>query len=346
MNIEIKKMSPELLDAWLDYFDNVAYAKGDGSFEQWQECYCMHFHWKGPEPSQPLEKCKYHSRAMAIDYFRSGWMQGYLAFDGGKVVGWCNANDKERYTSDVRRYPAQDKNNKIKSIVCFNICPPMRNKGIGTMFLEKICADAAAEGYDYVEAYPSEWKDPKNYHGPPRLYEKAGFVLHKQYKDKSVVRKYLKIVKPEIIKMDNRYIVGLFGSRSKQGELWSDFDERYAKNPFAKADEYKCSIYFWGKNPKPNKNIFFGFESGSAAEDGMFDTIELPACEWAVFEVKPARWWAAGDKDVEGWIAKHEKYRWRTYNGAVYQLEYYKEKFKGADDPDSLMEVWYPLEEI
>lgn len=151
-------------------------------------------------------------------------------------------------------------------------------------------------------------------------------------------------IQPKIVKLDKRYIVGLFGNRSKQSELWKDFDELYAKEPFTKADEYKCSIYFWGKNPIPNKNIFFGFESGSSADGNPFDTIEIPACEWAVFEVNPAKWWVSGDKKVEGWVANNTAYHWRNYNGAVYQLEYYKEKFKGGRDPDSLMEVWYPLE--
>lgn len=191
MKIEIKKMSPELLNEWLHYFDNVAYKREDGTTEEWQECYCMHFHWGGPEPTSELEKCKYPSRARAIDYFKSGWMQGYLAFVEGKVVGWCNANDKERYTQDIRRFPRGDKEKKIKSVVCINICPHMRKKGIGTMFLEYICADAKAEGYDYVEAYPRDEDIPKNYKGPYRLYERAGFVLHKQYKNSRVVRKYL-----------------------------------------------------------------------------------------------------------------------------------------------------------
>ena len=191
MNITIKKMSPELLEDWLHYFDNVAYKKEDGTTEKWQECYCMHFHWGGPEPTTPLEKCKYGSRARAIDYFKSGWMQGYLAYDGDNVIGWCNANDKHRYTRDVRHFPAGDKDKKIKSVVCINICPHMRRKGIGTMFLERIYADASAEGYDYVEAYPRDDTDPKNYHGPNRLFEKAGFVVHKQYKNYAVVRKYI-----------------------------------------------------------------------------------------------------------------------------------------------------------
>ena len=157
-------------------------------------------------------------------------------------------------------------------------------------------------------------------------------------------------MQPKIIKMEKRRIIGLFGQRSKQSKLWADFDERYAKAPFNKTDPYKCSIYFWGnpileKYPKSHrKNIFFGYESDSPVNDAVFDIIELPACEWAIFEVEPAKWWKVGDKKVEGWIEKNAIYNWRKYGGAVYQLEYYKEKFKGADDPDSLMEVWYPLD--
>ena len=59
--------------------------------------------------------------------------------------------------------------------------------------------------------------------------------------------------------------------------------------------------------------------------------------------MNPAQWWTVGDKAVEGWVANNETYRWREHDGAVYQLEYYRENFKG-EDPDSIMEIWYPLE--
>ena len=194
MNITFKKLTPELLDTWLNYFDNIAYKRDDGSTEEWHDCYCMHFHWGGPEPIGELTKCQHHSRAMAIEYIKTGWMQGYLAFDGEKIIGWCNTNNKHKYTKDIRRFPKEDKINKVKSVVCINICPQMRKKGIGTMFLEQICKDAAAEGYDYVEAYPrhaGETDKPKDYNGPLKLYKKLGFEVHKTYKYLNVVRKYL-----------------------------------------------------------------------------------------------------------------------------------------------------------
>ena len=114
------------------------------------------------------------------------------------------------------------------------------------------------------------------------------------------------------------------------------------KKPFAKSDEHDCHIYLW-EMQEPEKTVFFGYETDSVIDSDKFITIELPACEWAIFEVEPAKWWTIGDVVVQDWIADNEKYSWRKYDGSIYQLEYYKEKFKGENDPSSRMEVWYPL---
>jgi GNAT superfamily N-acetyltransferase len=70
----------------------------------------------------------------------------------------------------------------------------MRRKGIATKLLEQVCKDAVEEGYDLVEAMPGNSRTDihRNYHGPSSLYEKSGFSLHKELKDMSIVRKYLK----------------------------------------------------------------------------------------------------------------------------------------------------------
>jgi GNAT superfamily N-acetyltransferase len=82
---------------------------------------------------------------------------------------------------------------KVKAIVCYTIAPRMRQKGIATQLLQRVCEEAAAEGYTYVEAYPGTGNENihRNYHGPYSLYEKIGFSLHKELEDLSIVRKYL-----------------------------------------------------------------------------------------------------------------------------------------------------------
>ncbi|MDR2547045.1 MAG: GyrI-like domain-containing protein [Lachnospiraceae bacterium] len=154
------------------------------------------------------------------------------------------------------------------------------------------------------------------------------------------------MVQPKIIKMDKRYFTGMFGSifpTKEQGKLHKKFNEYYNSKPYEKSDKYNCHIYLW--NMPKNKNFFFGYETSSIINDSDFTTIEIPACVWAIFEVSPAKWWVSGDKEVEGWVKKNKEYNWLKYDGSKCQLEYYKEKFVGADNPDSLMEVWYPLNE-
>lgn len=63
-------------------------------------------------------------------------------------------------------------------MVCFEIAPEYRGRGVATALLQRAVADAKAEGYLAVEGFPVvrseryEW----DYAGPVRLYEKAGFV--------------------------------------------------------------------------------------------------------------------------------------------------------------------------
>ena len=68
--------------------------------------------------------------------------------------------------------------NREKAVVCFEIAPEYRGKGVATALLNRVMADAKIEGYLAVVSFPVvrneryEWDS----HGPIRLYEKAGFV--------------------------------------------------------------------------------------------------------------------------------------------------------------------------
>lgn len=90
------------------------------------------------------------------------------------------------------------KTEKVKSVFCFLIAPDMRGQGIAKMLLEKVCEDAKAEGFDYIEAYPRKKRlfgkanEFSNFQGPYKMFEQAGFTEYKKLSDKIVVRKYLK----------------------------------------------------------------------------------------------------------------------------------------------------------
>ena len=194
MNIEIKRLTVGLLNDWLDYFDNTAFSDDD----DWPGCYCMHFHWNeelnnNNDWNNTLEQVyrktgKADNRERAIQLIKNGTMHGYLAYCEGKVVGWCNANDKKKYNTVLNSFfDEADDNIKIKSIVCFCIAPEMRRKGIAKKLLEKACEDALEEGYAYIEAYPYNKKYDNDFHGTLGMYEKMGFLRTGQQMDDCIV---------------------------------------------------------------------------------------------------------------------------------------------------------------
>ena len=67
-------------------------------------------------------------------------------------------------------------------VVCFAIAPEYRGKGVSTALLERVIADAGAEGFAAVEGYVhrTEWNGDFNFKGPMRLYEKLGFAPAEQ----------------------------------------------------------------------------------------------------------------------------------------------------------------------
>ncbi len=196
METTIRPLSPELSADYLDFFDHRAFSDGSPYYP----CYCCAFQMTGTQLQEEFferarangggtEQLRLAMRDCAIRMIAGGLLQGYLAFDGGEAVGWCNANDRERYVrtgefslDDVPEdeplsYQAGGIG-RVKSIVCFEIAPGYRGKGIASALLRRVCADAARDGYDAVEAYPvlRERREPLDFTGPVGLYEKADFV--------------------------------------------------------------------------------------------------------------------------------------------------------------------------
>ena len=195
MNIDIKKLSPELLNDFLYYFDNVAFA----NHKDWSGCYCVYPYvceFAGEELPKGINS-KY--RDCAVDLIKSGKLQGYLAYYEKEVVGWCNANDKTNYVNiAVNINPSVDIDKKIKSIVCFTVAPNMQRKGIATKLLKKVYSDALEENYDIAEAYPYNGDldfEYAGFHhtGTAAMYEKHGFSVFYKSKEALIMRKYLSV---------------------------------------------------------------------------------------------------------------------------------------------------------
>ena len=197
MNIDIKKLSPELIDDFMKAFDNPAFfTNPDFSFG----CYCTWYNWTDELESErnkcDTESYKYFKRNLAARLIKNGKLNGFLAYSNSLVVGWCNAGLKQNYERLCREIVWQTEskdNEKILSIVCYVVQPNMQRKGIATSLLKAVCEEANKEGYDCIEAYPGINEDgTPSYHGNLSMYIKEGFEIVKNYSGNMIVRKKLK----------------------------------------------------------------------------------------------------------------------------------------------------------
>ena len=195
MTIEIKRLTPERADDFFYFFETDAHADNPNE----EKCYCVNWvstnHDDETDFSTPSKR-----KALAKLYIDECTLQGYLAYENGKVVGWCNTNTKSKcvqcmgwksYMSDIPTNQSQD--DKMKSIYCFAIAPHMKRKGVASQLLETISRDAKEEGFIGIEVFPLKTSKDEfmSFMGPIGLYEKHGFKIVGETERDYIMRKML-----------------------------------------------------------------------------------------------------------------------------------------------------------
>jgi ribosomal protein S18 acetylase RimI-like enzyme len=189
MRIEVLPLEKARLEDYLHFFDRVAFTDNP----DWAGCYCLFYHipegeWEKRSGAQ--------NREGAAGLIRDGGLSGFLAYEGGKPVGWCNANRKERYAllaGSRELWDPQEDGSRTLSVVCFVIAPEHRRRGIARSLLSAACAAAQVQGLVQVEAYPRKQARTaaQHCHGPLELYLGQGFTVHRELPDYWIVRRSL-----------------------------------------------------------------------------------------------------------------------------------------------------------
>jgi GNAT superfamily N-acetyltransferase len=195
-NIEIRKLSPDLAEDYVHFFDTTPH---DDNVDA-HKCYCVC--WCNDDCEGKDFSTAEKRREYALKYVRGENIQGYLAYSGNKVIGWCNANTKAdclkcaSWRRQMSYVPIEESDSglKVKSVFCFVIAPEMRRKGIATLLLERVCDDAAKEGFDFVEAYPYKESSymSSDFGGYVEMYKKCGFYVYLETDQGLVMRKRLR----------------------------------------------------------------------------------------------------------------------------------------------------------
>ena len=192
--IIIKPLTTESSADYLDFFDNRAFTDNNPN----GPCYCTSPNQDEDSIQQMVGEFKIYGvkdtlRKYAVELLNHNKIHGYLAYDGNLSVGWCNAADIESYAGFVPDFARKNTCGKTVSIVCFEIAPEYRGRGIASAFIDRVCNDAKSKGYAAVEGYAkvSDKRDDFDYQGPVRLYQKAGFVEVARENGQAIMRKLL-----------------------------------------------------------------------------------------------------------------------------------------------------------
>ena len=192
--IVIQPLTSELNADYLDFFDHRAFTDDNPN----GPCYCTSPNQEEGQIKKMVGEFKSLGvketlRRYAEEMLEQNLIHGYLAYDGDKSIGWCNAADIESYAGFVPAFARKITCGKTMSIVCFEIAPQYRGMGIASAFIDRVCADAKSKGYVAVEGYAilSDQRNDYDFHGPYRLYQKAGFIEVAREKGQAVMRKVL-----------------------------------------------------------------------------------------------------------------------------------------------------------
>lgn len=196
MEIEIRGLTPDLAEDYVHFFDVTPH---DANIDE-DKCYCIT--WRSDDSyignGDHWFPSREERRERAIQFVKAGNLQGYLAYHGDEIVGWCNANADCRLCVNYLRsyWPIEEyrADIKVKSVFCFVVAPEMQRRGVATQLLERVCKDATDDGFDFVEAYVNRefiYTD-HDFRGPLAMYEKCGFTKCAEREGRVVVRKALR----------------------------------------------------------------------------------------------------------------------------------------------------------
>jgi GNAT superfamily N-acetyltransferase len=192
----IERLTPEHRGDYLRFFDHER-GPAFPDNPEWAKCYC---HFYEVPVSIPWDSLDGAANRQAMDArIACGEMDGFLAYAGGEVVGWLNAQPchKLPHACARLRIPAPAlpvPPHEAAVIVCFVVAPPWRRRGVARALLHGALADFDARGIRVVDAFPwntgpGDTTPTDHYHGPLALFAAAGFTEIATHENVTVVRR-------------------------------------------------------------------------------------------------------------------------------------------------------------
>jgi len=166
--VEVRRLTPDLDGALLDFLGDEEDGRG--------HCFCAA--WWVPTWEEWKTRTPAENRAQRAALLARGERDGYLLFDGGRAVGWCQAGPRDRLTKLLKQYglPADP---AVWAVTCFEIAPSHRGRGAAAFLLRGVLEDLRSRGATRVQGFPrcgAGLEPGQAWTGPEGLFRSAGFA--------------------------------------------------------------------------------------------------------------------------------------------------------------------------
>lgn len=189
MSYNVRTLTPDMAETFADYLANLDFSHAPS----FAGCFCRFYHTDCSE-REYMEKSGENNRKEAVESIRNGTMQGYLAFDREKCIGWLNANSLEAYLRVKNDLIPHTEGMKAGLVICFVIHPEYRGKGVASLLLEDALEGFRKKGYEMVLGLSTQDKDIPTvlqYSGPYPMFLKQGFEEIGSLGNRKILRKML-----------------------------------------------------------------------------------------------------------------------------------------------------------
>ncbi len=150
-------------------------------------------------------------------------------------------------------------------------------------------------------------------------------------------------MEPKIFIKDAFIIAGVAGSGDETAKVWEAYMKVNQVSPLknqAGTEFYEIRLY---PGEGPGK-IHVGPAVKDAKIPKEYKAFQVPAATYAEFEINPAKGYESGNAIMSEWLEDNAaKYKEARLDGLKYCIEIYDSRFKGNDNPESVVGIWVPI---
>ena len=151
-------------------------------------------------------------------------------------------------------------------------------------------------------------------------------------------------MEPKIYSREVLLVAGVLGSGDETGKVWEAYEKLEKVNPLKNAVEnvgYEVRMYPGGVGPG---EVHIGMNVKDTNVPPEYKILSLPASLYAEFEIYPSKGYESSNEEMDKWLSENDgRYKQRYIDNKSYGIEIYDERFKGNEDPESVVGIIVPL---